>query len=123
MATTVYETVELVLQDGTEVEVKPLSIRDQRKATRVLSDFSKAVADKEFEGLDDVDFNDKFIDALIEVAKLALAKKNPELLKKPDELLDLLDSPTLTKIVQVAANWSFDAEDPKATASPLAGRS
>lgn len=124
MATTIYKVKELTLLDGTDVTVKPLSIKDQRKATRLLSDFSKRVQSGEFDDADEVDVNDAFMDTLIEVAKLAFAKTNPELLEKDDDyLLDVLDTLTLTEVVKIAANWSFDADNPKEAENPLIGRS
>ena len=121
MATTVYETLELTLLNGVEVEIKPLSLKGQRKATRLLSEFSEGVEGGKYKDVDSNDFNDIFVDILVEVAILALSKKHPELALDRELLLDILDMKTLTEIVRVAANWDFDAEVPKELASPLVG--
>jgi hypothetical protein len=110
MATSVYEVVEIELQDGTKVTMKPLKIS-------VLRDFMK-----EFQRISDENIaedNIKSMDLLLNCASIAMKQYNPELadVKKLEELIDL---PTIYKVIEVAAGIKLD--DPNALAAALVGQ-
>jgi hypothetical protein len=91
MATTKHETQELVLMDGTKIEVRPLKIS-------LLRPFMK-----KFEGVAAVaEDNEKSMNLLIECVKIAMEQYKPELadVAKLEEVLDL---PTVYKIVEAAS--------------------
>ncbi len=91
MATTKHETQELVLMDGTKIEVRPLKIS-------LLRPFMK-----KFEGVAAVaEDNEKSMTLLIECVKIAMEQYKPELadVAKLEEVLDL---PTVYKIVEAAS--------------------
>ena len=91
MATTKHETQELVLMDGTKIEVRPLKIS-------LLRPFMK-----KFEGVAAVaEDNEKSMTLLIECVKIAMEQYKPELadIAKLEEVLDL---PTVYKIVEAAS--------------------
>lgn len=96
MATRVYDVVQLELQDGSTVEVKPLSIKRLRKFMEKIEDMSRA--DTEVESLS----------ALTAAATVALQVSKPELTE--DEAEDLLDMPTIWKILDIAGG--IKAPDP-----------
>ena len=91
MATTKHETQELVLMDGTKIEVRPLKIS-------LLRPFMK-----KFEGVAAVaDDNEKSMTLLIECVKIAMEQYKPELADVA-KLEDILDLPTVYKIVEAAS--------------------
>lgn len=92
MATTVHEEKEIVLIDGTKVNIRPLKIS-------LLRQFMK-----KFEGLADVqDDNDKSMTLLIECVQIAMKQYKPELAEDITKLEDLLDLPTVYQVVEAAS--------------------
>lgn len=91
MATTINEEKTITLMDGTSFTVRPLKLS-------LLRQFMK-----KFEVIAEVaDNNDKSLDALLDCVKIALQQYKPELLEK-DDLEDILDLPTVYKIVEEAS--------------------
>lgn len=99
MATNV-ETNKIKLVDGTQIEVRPLRIS-------LLREFMK-----KFEGIAKVaEDNDKSMTLLIECVQIAMKQYKPELAEDADALEDLLDLPTVYKIVEEASGVKLsDAE-------------
>ncbi len=92
MATTVHEEKEITLIDGTKINIRPLKIS-------LLRQFMK-----KFEGLADVqEDNDKSMTLLIECVQIAMKQYKPELSEDLAKLEDLLDLPTVYKIVEAAS--------------------
>jgi hypothetical protein len=97
MATTVHESKELTLMDGTKISVRPLKIS-------LLRPFMK-----KFEGVAAVaDDNEKSMTLLIECVAIAMQQYKPELtdVSKLEEVLDL---PTVYKIVEAASGTQLAA--------------
>jgi len=91
MATTVHESKELTLMDGTKISVRPLKIS-------LLRPFMK-----KFEGVAAVaDDNEKSMTLLIECVKIAMEQYKPELADTA-KLEEVLDLPTVYKIVEAAS--------------------
>jgi pyruvate/2-oxoacid:ferredoxin oxidoreductase alpha subunit len=92
---TVKETI--TLMDDTEITVRPLKIS-------LLRPFLK-----KFEGVAAVaDDNEKSIDVLMECVAIAMQQYGPELLKDGVLLEDLVDLPTVYRIVDVASGIKLD---------------
>ena len=91
MATTKHETQELVLMDGTKIEVRPLKISLLRPFMKKLEGVA-AVADD----------NEKSMTLLIECVKIAMEQYKPELADTA-KLEEVLDLPTVYKIVEAAS--------------------
>jgi len=91
MATTTYESQELVLMAGTTIAVRPLKISLLRP---FMSKFEKVA-----EVAED---NEKSMTLLIECVKIAMQQYKPELadVQKLEEVLDL---PTVYKIIEAAS--------------------
>ena len=97
MATTVYETKELTLMDGTKISVRPLKIS-------LLRPFMK-----KFEGVAAVaDDNEKSMTLLIECVQIAMKQYKPELAEDTSKLEEILDLPTVYKIVEAASGTQLD---------------
>ena len=100
MATTVNESTKLKLVDGTEIEVRPLKIS-------LLREFMK-----KFEGIAKVaEDNDKSMTLLIECVQIAMKQYKPELAEDASALEDLLDLPTVYKIVEEASGSKLSDGD------------
>jgi hypothetical protein len=97
MATTKHETQELVLMDGTKIEVRPLKIS-------LLRPFMK-----KFEGVAAVaEDNEKSMTLLVECVKIAMEQYKPELADTA-KLEEVLDLPTVYKIVEAASGVNLTA--------------
>jgi hypothetical protein len=109
MATTVYEVVEIELLDGSSVSMKPLKIS-------LLRDFMK-----EFEKISDPEIsadNVKSMDLLLDCAAIAMKQYKEELSDKA-KLEEVIDLPTIYKVIEVAAGIKLN--DPNALAAALVG--
>jgi hypothetical protein len=113
MATSVYEVVEIELIDGTKLSLRPLRIS-------LLREFMK-----KFQGLDNIEVasdNDKSMDLLMDCITIAMQQYNAELADKK-KLEDLVDLPTVYKIIEIASGVKLN--DPNlltAAAAALSGQ-
>jgi hypothetical protein len=99
MATTTYETQKLTLMDGTEISVRPLKIS-------LLRPFMA-----KFEGVAAVaDNNEKSMTLLVECVQIAMKQYKPELADDIEKLEELLDLPTVYKIVEAASGTTLTAD-------------
>lgn len=111
MATSVYEIVEIELMDGSTISMRPLKIS-------LLRDFMK-----EFQKIGDEKISEdniKSMDLLLDCAVIAMKQYNPEIATK-QQLEDIIDLPTIYKVIEVAAGIRLN--DPNAMAAALAGMS
>jgi hypothetical protein len=109
MATSVYEVVEVELLDGSTISMKPLKIS-------LLRDFMK-----EFQKISDpkiAEDNIKSMDLLLSCATIAMKQYSPELATK-EQLEEIMDLPTVYKVIEVAAGIKLN--DPNALAAALVG--
>lgn len=98
MATTKYEEQKLTLIDGTEIAVRPLKIS-------LLRPFMK-----KFEGVAAVaEDNEKSMTLLVECVQIAMKQYKPELAEDITKLEELLDLPTVYKIVEAASGTTLAA--------------
>lgn len=98
MATKMYEEVTLQTQGGTDIVVRPLTIKS-------LRDFMNKM--KELEGEDVTD--EKGLGVMFDAAVIAIRQCNRELSdEKLEELEDELDVPTINKILEVSGGVKVD---------------
>ena len=98
MATTTYEAEQVTLIDGTKITVRPLKIS-------LLRPFMK-----KFEGVAKVaDDNEKSMTLLVECVQIAMEQYKPELAGDIQKLEDLLDLPTVYKIVEAASGINLSS--------------
>ena len=89
---TVNEEKQIVLVDGTKINIRPLKIS-------LLRAFMK-----KFEGIQDATSdNEKAITVLLECVQIAMKQYKPELAEDIEKLEELLDLPTVYKIVEEAS--------------------
>lgn len=99
MATSVYETTELTLLDGTVIKMRPLKISLLRKFM------------KRFEAIADVaDSNDKSMDVLMDCVAIALEQYAPDSGMTKEQLEDNFDLPTVYMVIEAASGIKMDAE-------------
>lgn len=92
MTVTVHEPVSIVLLNDTEIKVRPLKIS-------LLRDFMA-----EFEKMDAVATdNGKSMDVLMKCVQIAMKQYAPELAADEKALEEILDLPTVYKIVEAAS--------------------
>ena len=92
MATTVYETQEVQLIDGTTISVRPLKIS-------LLREFLK-----KFETIADVSAdNNKSMDVLLQCVQIAMKQYKPEVADDITAIEDNIDLPTVYAIVEAAS--------------------
>ena len=109
MATQVYEVVEVELIDGTVIKMRPLKIS-------LLRDFME-----EFQKIGDEEIaedNIKSMDVLMKCAAIAM-KQYDEKLSDREVLEEVIDLPTVYKIIEVASGIKLN--DPNMLAAALSG--
>ena len=92
MATTTHEETILTLIDGTKVTVRPLKISLLRPFMKKFETVG-AVADN----------NEKSMDILMECVQIAMKQYKPELSEDVSKLEEIVDLPTVYKIVEAAS--------------------
>ena len=109
MASTVYDVEKIKLQNGAEVELKPLTIKELRKFMTVIQKTAE------------VSSEDETLTLLIDACAVALEKQLPELVKDRDAFEDVLDVPTINRILEICGGIKMD--DPnQLAAAVLAGQ-
>ena len=110
MATKIYESIEIELQDGTVITVKPLNLKNLRQ---VMTKW-REVETKNTE--------DEFLDLLLECTSIAMKQFAPELSEK-EKLEEALDLQSMYKILEVAADIKLNDPNLLMAAQELAGMS
>ena len=105
MATTLYDTVEIELQDGRKAILKPLPIKR-------LKEFMKVVTK-----LDTVKDEEEAIDIFLEASAIALRKSLPDLADNKEAL----DVPTIWKIMEVCGGIKLGDPNLMAAATKMSG--
>jgi hypothetical protein len=109
LASTVYDVEKIKLQNGAEVELKPLTIKELRKFMTVIQKTAE------------VSSEDETLTLLIDACAVALEKQLPELVKDRDAFEDVLDVPTINRILEICGGIKMD--DPnQLAAAVLAGQ-
>ena len=99
MATSVYETTEIEMMDGTKVSMRPLKIS-------LLREFMK-----KFEGIVDVaESNDESMDLLMDCVQIAMKQYNEKYALDRAELEENIDLPSVFKVIEAAAGIKLDSQ-------------
>lgn len=109
MATKIYDEVEIQLQNGNKVLLRPLPIKKLRGFM------------KEIQKLDTIKDEDEAIDIFVDACAIALSKDLPDLVADRDALEDALDVPTIWKIVEVCGGVKMGDPNLIAAASLMTG--
>jgi hypothetical protein len=98
MATTVHEADQVTLIDGTKITVRPLKISLLRPFMKKFEGVAKVAED-----------NEKSMTLLVECVQIAMEQYKPELAGDIQKLEDLLDLPTVYKIVEAASGINLSS--------------
>ena len=98
MATTTHENDQITLIDGTKITVRPLKISLLRPFMKKFEGVAKVAED-----------NEKSMTLLIECVQIAMQQYKPELAGDIQKLEDLLDLPTVYKIVEAASGINLSS--------------
>lgn len=92
MATTIYETQELELIDGTKLSVRPLKISLLREFLKKFESIAEVSSD-----------NNKSMDVLMQCVQIAMRQYKPEIADDIKNIEDNIDLPTVYAIVEAAS--------------------
>lgn len=106
MATKPLEPNQVQFLDGTIVSASPLKISLLRPFMKKFQELQNASED-----------NDKSMDILLECVLIAMKQYKPELAEDKDKLEDIIDLPTVYKIVDIASGVPIS--DPTAIVNAL----
>lgn len=110
MATKVYESIEIQLENGENVEIKPLPIKSLRKFMEVINNMPE-------DGESELGVMDTFIDGAVVCLQGLHPEKYGEMSK--DDIEELLTVPTMLKILEVAGG--LKSADPNLMGAALVG--
>lgn len=97
MATSVYETTEITLMDGTLVSMRPLKISLLREFMKKFETIGKVAEN-----------NDKSMDVLMDCVQIAMKQYAPDLSLDRAKLEDQIDLPSVYKVIEAASGMKFD---------------
>lgn len=116
MATTVYTTEEIQLQDGSSATLKPLNIKTLRRFMKTMENFQNA--ESEEEGLE----------IMLDASALCLITEHPKFWnesenKHSEAFEDCVDMPTIYKILDVCGGLKLNDPNLLAVAQEVLGKS
>lgn len=111
MATTVYETTDLVLMDETKIKMRPLKISLLREFMSKFDSITEVATS-----------NEKSMDVLVDCVQIAMKQYAVELSEDRTRLEDVIDLNMVYKIIEVASGIKLDAEGNGIAATDLAGK-
>jgi len=109
LATTVYDIVEIELSNGETLTLKPLPIKKQRKFMEII----QKMDDPNLQSEDDA------MNIFIEAAMVCLEVFKPELSKDKDTFEEVIEIPTMMKILEIAGGLKLN--DPNLLGAALVG--
>jgi ASC-1-like (ASCH) protein len=111
MANTVYETVDIKLTDGTELQLRPLTIKNLKEFNKIIKKI----------GTSDVQSEDDAMEIFIEAGLVCMKQFYPALSEDKEAFEDAIEVPTLMKILEVAGGLKLTGDDPNQGAANLVG--
>lgn len=109
MPTTVYDVVEIELSNGESLTLKPLPIKHLKKFMEVIKKMDDPSNESE----------DAAMDIFAEAAMVCLEVSKPELSKDKDKFEEIIEIPTMMKILEIAGGLKLT--DPNLLGAALVG--
>jgi hypothetical protein len=109
LATTVYDTVEIQLSDGTDIVLKPLPIKQLKK-------FMAAIKEME---LPENESEEAAMEIFIKAAMVCLEANKSPLATDQEKFEETIDTPTMMKILEVCGGLKLN--DPNLLGASLVG--
>jgi inhibitor of KinA sporulation pathway (predicted exonuclease) len=97
MATTTIEQSEITLIDGSKISVRPLKVSLLRSFLKKFAEIADVATD-----------NDKSMNILMECVQIAMRQYKPEIADDLEALEEVLDLPTVYKVVEAASGIVLD---------------
>ena len=112
MATKIYETIEIELEDGQAILIKPLSIKNLRKFMDIVNQMSDT---------DSIEDEDQLMGVFMDACVHCLKSLHPKLFsdKTKEDIEELVTLPTVMKILEVAGG--LKTNDPNLLGAALSG--
>lgn len=107
MANAVYETVDILLSNGEEISVRPLTIKNLKKFTKVIAKLDS----------EDIKTEEDAMEVFIEAGMVCMEQFAPNLSSDKENFEDIIEVPTLMKILEVAGGLKLN--DPNLAATGL----
>ena len=108
MATTVYDVVEIQLSNGENITIRPLPIKQLRKFMEIIKEVDSENATEE-----------DAMDTFIKAAMVCLQTVKPELSQDKDKFEEVVEVPTMMKILEVCGGLKLT--DPNLLGAALVG--
>ncbi len=99
MATSVYETTDMTLLDGTVIKMRPLKISLLRKFMAKFEEIANVAED-----------NDKSMDVLMECVEIAMKQYAPDSEMTREGIEESFDLPSVYKVIEAASGIKMDSE-------------
>lgn len=115
MATTVYTTEQIELQNGAVVTLRPLNLKGVRIFQKQLSEYNKYLGSIAENGSEPDE--DKTVDMFKEMAKTCLMREVPDLVADDDAFEEALDIDTIFRVLEICAGIKLN--DPNLQAAAL----
>jgi hypothetical protein len=109
LATVIYDVLEIELGDGSSLTLKPLPIKQLRKFMEIIKEMD----------LPENESEDAAMDVFIKAAMVCLEVSKPELSKDKDKFEELIEVPTMMKILEIAGGLKLT--DPNLLGAALVG--
>lgn len=113
LATTVYTTEEIELQDGSQITLKPLTIKNLRKFMEIMKGFETAATE------------DEGFEVCLDAAALCLKTERPEFWeegKHTEQFEEVADLPTIYKVLDVCGGIKLNDPNLLAAATEALGK-
>jgi hypothetical protein len=109
LATTVYDILDIQLSDGSSIELKPLPIKQLRKFMEIINEMQETEEANA----------DAAMDVFIKAAMVCLKTTRPDLSEDKDKFEELIEVPTMMKILEVVGGLKLT--DPNLLGAALVG--
>lgn len=103
MPKTVYEVEQIELSDGSTLTIRPLSIKHLKKFLSIM----KKMDDEKVQTEEDI------MEVFIEGAMVCLEQLKPELSEDKDKFEEMIEVPTMMKILEVAGGLKLNDPNPQ----------
>lgn len=109
MATTIYDTAELELENGEKIVVKPLPIKQLKKFMKIIRDLDS----------EEIKNEEDAMEVFVTASMVCLEKIRPELSEDREAFEENVNVPTMMKILEVCGGLKMS--DPNLLGAALVG--
>jgi hypothetical protein len=109
LSTTIYDTAELELEDGTTIFIKPLPIKQLKKFMLVIRELDS----------EDIKTEEDAMDIFVKAAMVCLEKGNPEIGLSREKFEEVVNIPNMMKILEICGGLKLN--DPNLLGAALVG--